>query len=95
MKTEDEVSIHQIGSRKNVSKEVSQHFRDLPVHGSTLSSKEQWLLWWWQTSRNTILGHMPPWTTLWMASILIHTEVRARTCHATLRPITKRNNIIG
>lgn len=93
--TENEVSTRQRESRKDASKEVSRHFRDLPVHGSTLSSKEQWLLWWWQTSRNTILGHMPPWTTLWTASVLIHTEVCACTCHATLRPITKRNNIIG
>lgn len=82
---------------KRHEREVSWHFRDLPgtVHGSTLSSKEQWLLWWWQTSRNMIHGHMPPWKTLWTAFILIHTQACARTCHATLRPITKRNNIIG
>lgn len=90
----DGVSTHQRRSRKDARKEVSWHFRDL--HGSTLSSKEQWLPWWWQTSRNTILGHMPRCRErpseqhpYW------YSEACAHTCHATLQPITKRNNIIG
>jgi len=80
-------------SRKNAKKRAA-FLRFANIHGSTLSSKEQWLLWWWQTSRNMILGHMPPWTTLWHPYWYSEACARSTRC-TTLRPITKRNNIIG
>lgn len=43
------------------------------THSSTLRPKEQWLHWWWQTSRNAILGHMPPWNDP-PASVLIQSK---------------------
>ena len=52
--------------------------------------QEQWPHWWWQTSCNTILDHMPS-ENYPPALIVIQRSVCVRT---TLRPIMKRNNII-
>lgn len=58
-------------------------------------SEEQWPHWWWQTSCNTILDHMPsenyppPAINRDTEAKLLCTYIRT-----TLRPITRRNNII-
>lgn len=59
--------------------------------------QEQWPHWWWQTSCNTILDHMPSENYPLRPLIAIRSEsfcVHIYTHGTTLRPITKRNNII-